>query len=66
MVNLVRLLAKEKNVSVNDVFSDSVQLSDGVIIKIDNKYYRVNLNADLNSYSLTETWLTNPTVNIIK
>lgn len=66
MVNFVRLLAKELGVSVNNIFSSSVQLTDGSIIKVDKKYYRVNLSPDQRTYSLTETWLINPTVNIIK
>ena len=66
MVNFVRLLAKEKNVSINSIFSSSVQLSDGVIIKVNNNYYRVNLSADQNTYSLTEVWLTNPDVTITR
>ncbi|MDF7680297.1 DUF3290 domain-containing protein [Enterobacteriaceae bacterium ESL0689] len=66
MVNFVRLLAKEKNVSVDDIFSSSVQLVDGIIIKINEKYYRVNLSADQRTYNLMETWLINPTISIIK
>ncbi|WBL72524.1 DUF3290 domain-containing protein [Serratia liquefaciens] len=66
MVNFVRLLSKEKSVNIYSIFSNSVQLSDGVIVKVDNYYYRVNLSADLNTYSLTQTWLTNPDVTIIK
>lgn len=66
MVDFVRLLSKEKSVNIYSIFSNSVQLSDGVIVKVDNYYYRVNLSADLNTYSLTQTWLTNPDVTIIK
>lgn len=66
MVNFVTLLSKEKNVSINDIYSSSVQLSDGVIVKVNDGYYRVNLSADQNTYNLTDVWLTNPEVNIIK
>lgn len=66
MVNFVRLLSKEKNVNIDSIFSSSVQLSDGVIVKIDDSYYRVNLSADQNTYSLVEIWLTNPDIIIIK
>lgn len=66
MVNFVTLLSKEKNVSINDIYSSSVQLSDGVIVKVNDGYYRVNLSSDQNTYNLTDVWLMNPQVNIIK
>lgn len=66
MVNFVTLLSKEKNVSINDIYSSSVQLSDGVIVKVNDGYYRVNLSSDQNTYNLTDVWLINPQVNIIK
>ena len=65
MVNFVRLLSKEKNVSVNAVFASSVQLTDGVIVKVGDGYYRVNLSADQATYSLVEVWLTNPDISIV-
>ncbi|CAM3191490.1 hypothetical protein SB6411_01792 [Klebsiella spallanzanii] len=66
MVNFVKLLAHEKNISVNNIYSNSVQLSDGVIVKINDDYYRVSLSTDQNTYRLEQTWLTNPAINIIK
>jgi len=51
MVNFVTLLSKEKNVSINDIYSSSVQLSDGVIVKVNDGYYRVNLSSDQNTYN---------------
>ncbi|MEN4522769.1 DUF3290 domain-containing protein [Pantoea agglomerans] len=66
MVSFVKLLSKEKNVSVNSIFSSSVQLSDGVIVKINDYYYRVNLSADQTTYSLVEVWLVNTQAVIIK
>lgn len=66
MVNFVRLLSKEKNAEINSIFSSSVQLSDGVIIKIKDRYYRVNLSSDQNTYNLVEVWLLNTQAVIIK
>lgn len=66
MVNFVRALSKEKDVNINSIFSNSVQLSDGVIVKINDRYYRINLSPDQQTYSLVEVWLTNPTIAIIK
>lgn len=66
MVNFVRLLSKEKEVSINSIFSSSVQLSDGIIVKINDLYYRVNLSADQKTYSLVAVSLVNPEIEIIK
>jgi len=66
MVNFVRLLEKEKGVDINSIFSNSVQLSDGVIVRIDSSYYRVNLSSDQKTYSLVEVSLINPDIEVIK
>lgn len=66
MVNFVRLLSKEKDVSVNSIFPSSVQLSDGVIVKINDSYYRINLSVDQKTYRLVEVSLINPEIEIIR
>ncbi|HDG1684001.1 TPA: DUF3290 domain-containing protein, partial [Kluyvera ascorbata] len=66
MVNFVKLLSKEKEVNVNTIFSSSVQLSDGIIVKINDIYYRVNLSPDQKTYGLVEVSLVNPDIEIIK
>ena len=66
MVNFVKLLSKEKEVNVNTIFSSSVQLSDGIIVKINDVYYRVNLSPDQKTYGLVEVSLVNPDIEIIK
>ncbi|HFF8550599.1 TPA: DUF3290 domain-containing protein [Kluyvera cryocrescens] len=66
MVNFVRLLSHEKNVSMDSIFSSSVQLSDGIIVKINDVYYRVNLSPDQKTYSLVEVSLVNPDIETIK
>ncbi|WP_392434805.1 DUF3290 domain-containing protein [Yersinia sp. HM-2024] len=66
MVNFVRLLSKERDVSIISIFSNSVQLSDGVIVKINNLYFRVNLSVDQKTYRLVEVSLINPEIEIIK
>ncbi|WP_312463954.1 MULTISPECIES: DUF3290 domain-containing protein [Pantoea] len=66
MVNFVKTLSKDKNVSINSVFSNSVQLSDGIIIKVHNNYFRVSLSADQSSYYLVQVWLTTADVNILE
>lgn len=66
MVNFVRLLSKEKDVSVNSIFPSSVQLSDGVIVKVNDSYYRINLSVDQKTYRLVEVSLINPEIEIIR
>lgn len=66
MVNFVKLLSKEKEVNVNTIFSSSVQLSDGIIVKINDIYYCVNLSPDQKTYGLVEVSLVNPDIEIIK
>ncbi|AIR03274.1 Protein of uncharacterised function (DUF3290) [Cedecea neteri] len=66
MVSFVKLLSKEKEVGMDSIFSNSVQLSDGIIVKINDLYYRVNLSPDQKTYSLVEVSLVNPGIEIIK
>lgn len=66
MVNFIRLLSQEKGVSVNSIFSSSIQLSDGIIVKVNDFYYRVNLSPDQKTYSLTEVSLVTPDIEIMK
>ncbi|WP_448660610.1 DUF3290 domain-containing protein [Enterobacter hormaechei] len=65
MVNFVRLLSQKKDVNVNAIFSSSVQLSDGIIVKISDVFYRVNLSPDQKTYNLVEVSLVNPEMEII-
>lgn len=66
MVSFVKLLSKEKEVGMDSIFSNSVQLSDGIIVKINDLYYRVNLSPDQKTYNLVEVSLVNPGIEIIK
>lgn len=55
----------KKDVNVNAIFSSSVQLSDGIIVKISDVFYRVNLSPDQKTYNLVEVSLVNPEIEII-
>ncbi|MEN4980852.1 DUF3290 domain-containing protein [Erwinia billingiae] len=66
MVNFVRLLSEREGVSIKSIFSSSVQLSDGVIVKINDLYYRVNLSPDQNTYSLAKVGLISTEIVTIK
>lgn len=66
MVNFVRSLSQKKDVDVNAIFSSSVQLSDGIIVKVNDLFYRVNLSPDQKTYNLVDVSLVNPEIEIIK
>ncbi|WP_316531245.1 DUF3290 domain-containing protein [Klebsiella michiganensis] len=66
MVNFIRLLSQKKGVNVNSIFSSSIQVSDGIIVKINDFYYRVNLSLDQKTYSLVEVSLVTPDIEIVK
>jgi hypothetical protein len=57
---------QKKDVDVNAIFSSSVQLSDGIIVKVNDLFYRVNLSPDQKTYNLVEVSLVNPEIEIIK
>ena len=66
MVSFIKLLSKEKGVGTNSIYSNSIQLSDGIIVKINDFYYRVNLSADQQTFNLVNISLVNPDIQIIK
>lgn len=66
MVNFVYLIAKQYNTSIENIYSNSFQLSDGIIIKINEDFYKVNISNDQSAYELRGVWLMKPNVKILK
>ncbi|MFZ4845488.1 DUF3290 domain-containing protein [Enterococcus casseliflavus] len=66
MVNFIKGISKQENRNLNEIYANATQFSDGIIVKIDDKFYKVSLSADQNSYTLTETYLINTNVIYIK
>lgn len=66
MVNFVRDLASDQKISQKDVYVNSTQLTDGIIVKIDANYYKVNLSADQSSYTLNRAHLMNDQITVNK
>lgn len=60
----LRSVAREEGVSTNDVAVNSRSLVDGIIVKVKDKYYRVELSVDRNSYKLARTHLINKDITI--
>lgn len=66
MVNLVEDIAKENQLSTKEIYVNSTQLTDGIIVKMQKKYYQVNLSNDQSSYTLTKAHLINDEIVINK
>ena len=47
MVGFIERVAKNERTNKNNIFVNSTQLADGVIVKIKGDYYKVNLSACL-------------------
>ncbi|HCQ8747198.1 TPA: DUF3290 domain-containing protein [Enterococcus faecalis] len=62
MVNFVKGLAKQENIDANEIYANATQFSDGIIVKFNDKFYKVSLSSDQNSYTLTETYLINDNI----
>ena len=65
MVNFVEQFADNMKVEQKDILVISTQLTDGIIVKVKDDFYTVNLNADQQSYTITETHLLNNKINVI-
>lgn len=66
MVAFIKSVAKERSVAQEEVFVNGTQLTDGVILKVKNQYYRVNLAPDQGSYTLDRAHLLNKEITITK
>ena len=62
MVNFVKGLAKQENIDANEIYANATQFSDGIIVEFNEKFYKVSLSNDQNSYTLTETYLINDNI----
>lgn len=60
----LRSVARDEGVSTKDVAVNSRSLVDGIIVKVKDKYYRVELSVDRNSYKLARTHLINKDITI--
>ncbi|USS93091.1 DUF3290 family protein [Fructilactobacillus ixorae] len=56
-VQILKSIAKQKHVPINQVYSSSNALSDGMTIKVGKHFYVLNFNNDKTNYSMKETRL---------
>ncbi|KRM78618.1 hypothetical protein FC84_GL000418 [Lapidilactobacillus dextrinicus DSM 20335] len=66
MVNFVRNVAADKQINNKEVLVNATQLADGVIVKIKDDYYKVNLSQDQSSYTLNRAHLMNDQITVNK
>ncbi len=66
VANLIKQVATDRHVNVNNIYSSSTDLKDGMLIKMKNSVYEVELNSDNSSFQLHPAHLTNPKINLIK
>ncbi|CAH1851677.1 DUF3290 family protein [Convivina praedatoris] len=55
VAHLLKQISHDQNVSTNDIYADSTNLSDGMLIKVKNQYYTVQLDNKHTGYRLAET-----------
>ena len=66
VANLIKQVATDRHVNVNNIYSSSTDLKNGMLIKMKNSVYEVELNFDNSSFQLHPAHLTNPKINLIK
>ncbi|MGO2889951.1 MAG: DUF3290 domain-containing protein [Leuconostoc mesenteroides] len=66
MAAFVTKFAKMQGVSKDKLYFNSTTVSDGMLVKMDKKFYRLTISADQQSYSLTREYLINSKVKVVK
>ncbi len=59
MLDFLDNISKNQNKESKELAVSSKYIKDEMLIKIDENYYQVNMNADLSSFKLEETYLIN-------
>lgn len=59
MINFLDNISDNQQVSANDLSVNSKYVKDEMLIKVGEDYYQINMNADLSSFKLEETYLLN-------
>ena len=52
VANLIKQVATDRHVNVNNIYSSSTDLKNGMLIKMKNSVYEVELNSDNSSFQL--------------
>ncbi|TGY14051.1 DUF3290 domain-containing protein [Lactobacillus intestinalis] len=68
IIPFIKSVARDNNVTENDVLVNSTTLQNGMIVRIDSKNidYQLNLNADNNTYTLNQAHVIDHKVDVRK
>ncbi|WP_155287875.1 DUF3290 domain-containing protein [Lacticaseibacillus zhaodongensis] len=66
MAGFLASVADDQDVDKNQVYANTTQLSDGIVLRIRNRYYRVDLSTDASSYVLHHVHLVDHHVQLHK
>ncbi len=59
MINFLENISDNQQVTASDLSVNSKYVKDEMLVKIGEDYYQINMNADLSSFKLEETYLLN-------
>ena len=66
MIPFIKAVARDHNVSPQKVVVNSTTLTDGILVRIVDRDYRVNLSQTGDNYTLTRAHVVNHQVNLMK
>ena len=66
MIPFIKAVARDHNVSPQKVVVNSTTLTDGILVRIEDCDYRVNLSQTRDNYTLTRAHVVNHQVNLMK
>lgn len=66
MVNFIKTAAQQLNHDETDLYVNSTNLQDQLILMMRDDFYLVELSTDRNSFRIEPTYLTNTTINKIE
>ncbi|NVY95689.1 DUF3290 domain-containing protein [Lactobacillus sp. DCY120] len=66
VANLIKQVASKYQLSPSQIYSNSTDLKNGMLLRLKNKIYEVDLNSDNSSFKLERVQLTNPEIKIIR
>ncbi|UVW16227.1 DUF3290 domain-containing protein [Leuconostoc citreum] len=66
MPSFAQKVAETQHVSKNDLYFNQKTINDDMIVKIKDKFFRMTISPDQQSYTLTRTYITAKEINYIK
>ena len=66
MIPFIKAVARDHNISPQKVVVNSTTLTDGILVRIEDRDYRVNLSQTGDNYTLTRAHVVNHQVNLMK